>query len=355
MTVSGQASADVPPLPWHLQLEVTSACNLRCRMCLVRYRPPVNRIQGAMSLELFHRLLDALPGLRRLTLQGLGEPLLSPHLPVMLAEAKRRNITTGFTTNTTLLSRHRSEELVALGVDWVHVSLDGATASTYEAIRDGGRFDVVAANIRDLWAAKQAAGARLPWTRIVFVAMRSNVEELPEVVRLLADWGVDEIRVQNLAHTFEDAGTADPADPAGDGEAAVAGGYEAIREFTEAESLWRGEDLSRSAEAFAEASRTAGEHGVRLRLPELVEGRPERTPGEPGCSWPWGAVYVTSDGVVQPCCVVMGDDRATLGDLRSQSFAEVWSGAAYREFRRRLMGDDPPEVCRGCALYRGTF
>ncbi|WP_084516645.1 radical SAM protein [Microtetraspora niveoalba] len=328
-----------PTPPSHLQLEVTSACNLRCRMCLVRYRPPVNRIRGAMPLELFHRLLDALPGLRLLTLQGLGEPLLSPHLLPMIAEAKRRGVRTGFTTNATLLTPERSARLVELGVDWVRVSLDGATAETYEGIRDGGSFAAVAANIRSLWAAKKAAGSPLPWTRVVFVAMRRNMEELADTVRLLAGWGVDEIRVQNLAHTFEDAG----------------GAYAGIRDFTEAESLWRGGDRIRSARAFAEAAAVAEEYGVRLRLPDLSGRRSPRAPGEPGCGWPWDAVYVTSEGVVQPCCMVMGDDRATLGDLRSQSFAEIWEGAAYREFRRRLMGDDPPEVCRGCALYRGTF
>jgi MoaA/NifB/PqqE/SkfB family radical SAM enzyme len=36
-------SAGVPALPRHLQVEVSSACNLSCAMCLVRYRPPVNR------------------------------------------------------------------------------------------------------------------------------------------------------------------------------------------------------------------------------------------------------------------------------------------------------------------------
>jgi MoaA/NifB/PqqE/SkfB family radical SAM enzyme len=74
----------VPPLPEALQVEVTSACNLRCAMCLVRYRPPVNKIAGAMSLDTFRRLVDDLPGLRRLTLQGLGEPLLAPDLLEMV-------------------------------------------------------------------------------------------------------------------------------------------------------------------------------------------------------------------------------------------------------------------------------
>ncbi|MFC5833539.1 SPASM domain-containing protein [Nonomuraea insulae] len=329
-----------PALPRHLQIEITSACNLRCRMCLVRYRPPVNKIQGAMSLELFYRLLDAVPGLNRLTLQGLGEPLLSPHLFEMLREAKRRGIAAGFNTNATVLTPRRAAELVALGVDWVHVSLDAATAATFEAIRDGATFATVSANLRGLWQAKKEAGAQLPWTRVVFVAMRRNLAELPELVRLLSEWGVDELRVQNLSHTFEDT---------------VDDGYAEIRAYTEAESLWRGADRSRADEVFAEATQIAAECGLHLRLPELDERPPSRLPGEPGCSWPWDAAYVTSDGVVQPCCMVMGDDRVALGDLRSQSFEEIWAGARYQEFRRRLAGDDPPDVCRGCALYRGTF
>jgi hypothetical protein len=53
--------------------------------------------------------------------------------------------------------------------------------------------------------------------------------------------------------------------------------------------------------------------------------------------------------------MVMGDDRATLGQLDEQPFPDIWYGAAYREFRRRLMSDNPPQVCRGCSLYRRTF
>jgi hypothetical protein len=45
--------ADAPPLPNDLQLEVTSAGNLRCAMCLVRYRPPVNKLAGALGYEMF--------------------------------------------------------------------------------------------------------------------------------------------------------------------------------------------------------------------------------------------------------------------------------------------------------------
>ncbi|MGS2619018.1 radical SAM/SPASM domain-containing protein [Micromonospora sp. LZ34] len=330
-----------PPLPSHLQLEVTSACNLRCVMCLVRYRPPVNKLAGALRPELFHRLVGEVPGLSRLTLQGLGEPLLSPYLMEMIRTAVARRITVGFNTNATLLSRRRAKELVDSGVDWLHVSLDGAGAAAYEAVRDGADFATVVANLAGLVQVRRATGSATPWIRVVFVAMRDNVAELPDLVRLLARIGVDELHVQNLSHSFSDT---DPA-----------GRYDDIRRFTVDQALWTDRDAGRAATAFAEASRVAREHGVRLRLPGVGGLTASGGPPERACSWPWDATYITSAGVVQPCCMVMGDDRVAMGRLTEQSFPQIWYGEPYREFRRRLSGDDPPEVCRGCSLYRRTF
>ena len=324
-----------PPLPDHLQLEITSACNLRCTMCLVRYRPPVNKLAGAMRPELFHRLLAEVP-LRQLTLQGLGEPLLSPFLAEMIEAAVGRGIRVGFNSNATLLNERRADELVRSRVDWLHVSLDGASAGTYEAIRDGANFATVVDNLAGLVRAKQQAGSATPWIRVVFVAMRDNIGELPDLVRLLGRVGVDELRVQNLAHSFDDT---DPA-----------GGYDEIRRFTTEQALWTGLDLARAGEVFEQARRVAQDEGLRLRLPSLTGAG-----GGGNCRWPWEAAYVTSAGVVQPCCMVMGDDRVALGDLNRSGFGEIWHGEAYREFRRRLDSAEPPEVCRGCSLYRHTF
>jgi hypothetical protein len=44
-----------------------------------------------------------------------------------------------------------------------------------------------------------------------------------------------------------------------------------------------------------------------------------------------------------------------LGDLSEASFPEIWEGPAYQDFRARLAGPEPPDVCRGCSLYRRTF
>jgi radical SAM protein with 4Fe4S-binding SPASM domain len=95
--------------------------------------------------------------------------------------------------------------------------------------------------------------------------------------------------------------------------------------------------------------------GVTLRLPQLESPVAPRAAGTPGCDWPWRSAYVRHDGRVQPCCMLMGGDRAILGDAGREGLATVWRGEAYEAFRAALSTPRAPEVCAGCAMYRGVF
>src|SRR5205085_2094392 len=136
----------------------------------------------------------------------------------------------GFNTNATLLTRATAERLLDAPPDWLCVSVDGATAATYEGIRDGARFDRVARNVQRFVALMRERGVDKPDLSLVTVAMRRNVHELPALVRLAADWGVPTLRVQNLSHSFSDC---DPA-----------GAYRQIREFAAAQALWQAPDAA---------------------------------------------------------------------------------------------------------------
>lgn len=329
---------DTPPLPREIQVEVTGACNLRCKMCLVRYRPALGRTTASFSRERFRTLLDTLPDLKRVTLQGLGEPLLAPDLMAMIAEARGRGIEVGFNTNGMLLTRERAARLVTLGVDWVHVSLDGATAATHEDVREGAEFVRIGRNVQGLVKARARARRDKPRIQLNVVAMRRNVAELPALVMTAARWGVDRVWVQNLSHSFGDRRD-DPA-------------FSAIREFTASEALW---DDAAAREAFATARAFADATGVTLRLPGDAAARAVDAARRPACAWPWRSAYVRHDGAVQPCCMLMGEDRGIMGDLRDADFATLWRNEAYRRFRRKLLRGEPPDVCRGCSEFRGVF
>jgi radical SAM protein with 4Fe4S-binding SPASM domain len=330
-----------PRLPRHIQVEVTGACNLKCRMCLVRYRPALAPRTSSMNYETFYRLLEELPEVKVVTLQGLGEPLMAPDIFRMIEYCKGRGITCGFNTNATLLTRNSAERLIDLGLDWLHVSLDGASKATYEFVRDHANWDVVERNVAGLMSAMRARGAERPQLSLVMVLMRFNYADLPAVVQRAADWGIPRVRAQNLSHDFSDA----PREA-----------YRAIQDFVHEQSVtelaW-----AEVEPVVLEAQKVAARAGISLRLPSMAPAVPQAKVDEATvpCAWPWRSSYVNWNGTVQPCCMVMGSDRSTLGSVNETSFADVWSSEEYQSFRRELLSSNPPAVCRGCSEYRGTF
>jgi len=323
-------------LPQFVQIEPVGQCNLKCRMCPVVYRdekPP-----AFMPFEDYCRLLDGFGALKELHLQGLGEPLLHPRFFDMVCYAVARGIAVSTNTNLTALSERRAEECVTSGLARMHVSLDAAEASAYEYIRVGARFDRVLRNLGWLTAAKRRRGSREPRIVLVAVAMRRNLEQLPALVRLAHAHDVLSVSVQHLAHDFS--------------ESSLPVRYRPMREFVEAETLFN-EEPSRVQRWFDEARAVADALGVELRLPNP---RPGNKPhGSRRCDWPWRGAYVAYSGEAMPCCMVATPDRASLGSMTGQGVTAVWDGEAYRKFRARLESDDPPEICKGCAVYQGRF
>jgi MoaA/NifB/PqqE/SkfB family radical SAM enzyme len=326
-------------LPQFVQIEPVGQCNLKCRMCPVVLRdekPP-----AFMSVEAFRRLIDQFLGMEELHLQGLGEPLLHPRFFEMVRYAAARGIRVSTNTNLTALSPRRAEELVQSGLACVHVSLDAADAAAYEYIRVGARFPKVLRNLRWVMEAKARLGASQPEVRLVAVAMRRNLEQLAELVRLAHREGVAWLSVQHLAHDFS--------------ESSLPAKYRPMRDFVDAETLLN-EDPARVQRWFGEARAVAGALGVTLRLPNPApRPRAKDVRGRARCDWPWRGAYIAYSGEAMPCCMVATPDRVNFGSMTRDGVAPVWNGDAYRAFREQLDSDAPPEICKGCAVYQGKF
>ena len=78
-------------LPTYIQLEPVGERNLRCQMCPIQFRTdgPPHGPPAFMDFELCVRIIDDLPGLRELRLQGLGEPMMHPRFFDMVRYGSR--------------------------------------------------------------------------------------------------------------------------------------------------------------------------------------------------------------------------------------------------------------------------
>jgi radical SAM protein with 4Fe4S-binding SPASM domain len=330
-------------LPRFVQIEPVGQCNLRCKMCPIQFRSDGSpgEPRAFMPFDVFCRLIDQFPEITELQLQGLGEPLLHPRFFDMVSYAGRRGIHVSTNSNLTVMSEQRAEECITSGLHTLHVSLDGASAATYEAIRVRSRFQRVLRNLRRVTDAKTRRQCHLPHIRIVAVVMRDNLHELPELVRLAHAEGVDSVFVQHLCHDF--------------GESSLPLQYRPMRVFIDAQTLQQ-DDANRVERHFSAARAAAAELGITLRLPNTrPRSHAPGTPGRQRCDWPWRGSYISYDGKAMPCCMVATPDRIHFGDMAQEGVPHVWNNEAYARFREQLDSDTPPEVCRSCAVYSGTF
>ncbi len=330
-------------LPRYLQIEPAGQCNLRCQMCSIQFRrdgPPHGPL-AFMEFERFTNIVDQFEGLEELPLQGLGEPMMHPRFWNMIAYAAARGVKVTTNSNLTLINSRRADLCVTSGLDCLHVSIDGSTAETYERIRDRAHYDKVIRNLRLLLEARERHGTDRPRLRLVMVVMRQNLHELPDLVRFARQWTFEGMFVQHLCHDF--------------GESSLPEHYRPMREFVEDQTLLN-EKPERVERYFDEARGVAARLGVELRLPRTVP-RPHAAdvPGKDRCSWPWTGAYVSFEGLAMPCCMVSTPDRINFGNMAEKGVRAVWNDEKFETFREQLASDTPPEICKSCAVYNGTF
>jgi len=341
--VSSPATSTIPPLPTYAQIEPVGQCNLRCQMCAIPFRqdgPPYGPL-AFMDFDRFTRLVDGLPTLQELHLQGLGEPMMHPRFFEMVGYAVARGVRVTTNSNATLLTERRAELCVSSGLDRLHVSLDAAHAAAYERIRVRGHFARVVANIERFLAVRERLGGATPQLRLVMVLMRQNLDELPDLVQIAHAWRAEGLFVQRLCHDFTEEG--------------LPTRYLPMRDFVEEQTLER-EDEERIEATFAQARQLADELGVDLRLPSVrPRAHPTGTPGPQRCDWPWRGAYFSYQGYAMPCCMISTPDRLNFGDASTLGVANVWRSNEYQAFRDQLSSEEPPALCRACAVYRGVF
>ena len=139
---------------------------------------------GVLSEERYTRFLGRYgPYAIQMTLCNYGEPLLNPNTPAFIRLAKNYLLFTTLSTNMT--ARHfDAEAYAASGLDFMTVSLDGATQGVYETFRKKGDLETALTNIRSFVEAKRKLEKRRPLISWQFLAFEHNAHEIDQAVNM---------------------------------------------------------------------------------------------------------------------------------------------------------------------------
>lgn len=332
--------------PLVARVEISRPCNLHCTMCL-RGLNPYNSARepvAFMSLPTFQRMDEILPTLLWMLAFGLGEPFLNPHYLAILRYFKQLNpyAYVFASTNGTCLRDETIDAILAEELFWeLQVSLDGARAATFEAIRPLAKYDVVTGALRRLVAARERHGTRATRLKGAMLVQKANVAEIFDVIRLMADWGLD--------HIVLDSVKGEP--------------FAALRAISSGEMARIYEQVVRGHESLAGTPtvlagplleelnlwhRRTGQPGTPPRwgydpIAQLATARPAAA--GPACSVPWQGFSYTTDGVMRVCC----NSERLMGELHREPVAKVWDGGPnYRALRTELLERRPHADCASC-------
>lgn len=307
-------------VPHVIAWNLTRRCNLECVHCYISAGPS-ERADGELRTDECLRIADEILALNPAPLFILsgGEPLLRDDLETIAAHLTRRGATVVVGTNGTLLTDERIAALARAGVSGVAVSVDSLEASHHDRFRRG----------TGALRATTDALARLRAHRLDFIvqttATRGNRAEIARLVEWAAEQGAVAFNLYFLVATGRGARLTDLDAAAYEGLLADLAWYE---------RAYRGRMLVRAK---------CAPHFMRL-VHQMDPDSPLLN-YETRC--PCGVHYcrITPGGALTPCPYL----PEPAGDLRRQSFADVWRDAPlFRQLRAPSLGGK----CGRCE-YRG--
>ena len=351
------------PLPVHVNVETSLLCNLSCVMC-APHLTGSTRKRDTVSDALLERIeAQVLPGAAFVALTVAGEPFADKGWPRYLALAERTGTRLVVHCNGTLVPDNDQLERILRHTQVLEFSLDAVDPATFAAIRGQDALPRILDNIRRVVAVRDRLPRRhQPRLGVTMVLMRQNIDQLPDMVDLAADLGLDSVGAVHLT-VFAD--------------------------HLDAESLRH--CPARADRAFDRARRRAAAHPVHLNLPPDMDGTIHRKPqwqahlehglgmvgklsrgwadrawrvlknraavvrweraagGRVGCNYLMHRAYVSVGGDVTPCCM---PGRPVAGNLLEQDFDDIWNGPVYTAMRRGMLSGRPFDCCAHCSVNR---
>ena len=289
--------------PISMAIEPTTSCNLRCPECpsgLRQFTRPI----GMLEPVFFKKTIDEVyQQLIYLTFYFQGEPYLNPNFLDMVKYASDKKIYTSTSTNAHYLNKEQAKKTVESKLDRLIISIDGTTQETYEQYRIGGTLQKVIEGTKNIIEAKKELKSNLPHIVFQFLVVKPNEHQLEDVKKLAHNLGVDEV-VFKTAQVYD-----------------FESGNPLIPDNIKYSRYKKNSD---------------GTYSIKNKLLNQ-------------CWRMWSSCVVTWDGVVVPCCFDK-DAKHQLGDLKKESFKELWKLDKYQNFRQSILKSRQEiDICKNCS------
>jgi len=314
----------IGPYPRQLEVEVTTACDLKCVICEHTYWTEKPR---HMTFDQFRAVLSQFPGVRWVGLTGIGSGFLNPDYMKMLEILKlEKRCFVEFFDHFLSIDEERARRIVEIGINKIWVSLEAATKESYNRIRVGSDFDIVIGNVRTLMRIKRQMKSPIPELWFHFIINRYNEGQMEEYVDLVADLCAEDRELSAPVIYWTN-----------------------LLPFDEIVDL----HSRPTREYMAGIERKCRQRGIFSIFNENLScDKPMRS-----CT-KWNEPFVLVTGHVQPCCALNEandrpyQERHAFLNLFEADFREWWNSGEKDTFVKNLRKGIVNPVCKNCHIFR---
>ena len=298
--------------PTGLTLGTNYNCNGNCIFC-------IGGEYKLFSLKLYReyfepRLKDVLKNAQFISFCGMGELLLLPEIHDFIGYANKTLRTKNkiITTNG-LAFQDRIQDRILGNKYSIQISLHASNSALHERLTGmPGSFDKIIGQIDRCIKLRRSNDT--PSITLVFVATTLNIEDLPNVVKLASQLGVNSVRCTYLT-VFKPA-------------------------HLKLSCFFKQEITN---DIFEVAKNESQRMNVALDLPPAfsLNGKPA---SRRVCSEPWKNIYVDTEGAVLPCCY----SGEHFGNLDQNDFMSIWNNNKFQQLREDISSGNPRGMCEYC-------
>lgn len=360
-----QKKSDVHFYPTKIQVEHSTICNAKCIMCTHYFTNNYKR--SFIDDKAIEGIVPILPYVDKILLHGVGEAFLHPNIEQYLKLYSKYGVEVSCVTNMTRMSPELAEE-IGSAFKSITISCDGATKETFEGIRRGVSFEKFCDNIRMLHKLQPSIELRFN-----VVCMRQNIVEMPQIMELAAELGVTSVGISGLI-----------------AQKVLDNLHDEIRLYPKVASYYLKEAINRAqtlgikmlqfpeyvfslesddsfeeelalinAKPFYHSQDFQEELFQRYRKMDVIKpteradlntySRQSLYECKGICDYIVESPFVGVTGEVTTCCI---DGIHIMGDLKQNSFIEIWNNDIYKKMREIFYAGKLPKYCVGCMFLK---